>query len=85
MRKCQKILGYDSPNGYHYIEKGRSKFSAEALAQVADILKVTIDSLFWGKNPPKWRKMMSYKLGGYTRLISILNHSVKSSEKKYKK
>ncbi|MED2785638.1 helix-turn-helix transcriptional regulator [Bacillus thuringiensis] len=41
------ILGYKSPNGYHYIEKGRIKFSAEALAQVANILKVPIDSLFF--------------------------------------
>ncbi|MED2984198.1 helix-turn-helix transcriptional regulator [Bacillus thuringiensis] len=49
LEEMSKILGYDSPNGYHYIEKGRSKFSAEALAQVADILKVTIDSLFFEK------------------------------------
>lgn len=47
LEEMSKILGYDSPNGYHYIEKGRSKFSAEALAQVADVLKVRIDSLFF--------------------------------------
>lgn len=38
-------LGYQSPNGYFYLEKGRSKFSAETLAKVADILEVGIDEL----------------------------------------
>lgn len=45
-----RFLGYESPNGYHYIEKGRIKISAEVLAQVADILKVPIDALFLNRN-----------------------------------
>lgn len=41
-----KKLGYESPNGYFYLEKGRSKFYAETLAAVADILGVSIEELF---------------------------------------
>lgn len=40
-----ELLGYQSPNGYFYLEKGRSKFSAEMLAKVADILEVDIEEL----------------------------------------
>lgn len=45
--EMSKSLGYESPNGYYYLEVGRGKFSAEALAIVADILKTPIDSLFF--------------------------------------
>ncbi|WP_019420146.1 helix-turn-helix transcriptional regulator [Paenibacillus sp. OSY-SE] len=41
------LLGYESANGYYYLEIGRGKFSAEALAKVADILGVPIDELFF--------------------------------------
>lgn len=40
-------LGYESPNGYYYLEKGRGKFPAETLARVADILDVPIADLFF--------------------------------------
>lgn len=40
-------LGYESQNGYYYLEIGRSKISAEMLAQVAQILKVDINELFF--------------------------------------
>lgn len=39
-------LGYGSPNGYYYLERGRSKFTAETLIAVADILNVRIEELF---------------------------------------
>lgn len=39
-------LGYRSPNGYYYLETGRSKMSADMLAHVADILNVPIEKLF---------------------------------------
>lgn len=42
-----KTLGYESPNGYYYLEIGRGKFPAEALAKVADEFQVPIDSLFF--------------------------------------
>ncbi|MGN7167924.1 helix-turn-helix domain-containing protein [Paenibacillus cellulositrophicus] len=42
-----KTLGYESPNGYYYLEIGRGKFPAETLAKVADEFKVPIDSLFF--------------------------------------
>lgn len=44
------LLGYSSPNGYYYLEIGRSKFLAETLALVADILKVSISDLFFEHN-----------------------------------
>ncbi|MEC2713322.1 helix-turn-helix transcriptional regulator [Bacillus cereus] len=40
-------LGYKSINGYYYLEKGRNKFSAEALARVADTLGVPISDPFF--------------------------------------
>jgi transcriptional regulator with XRE-family HTH domain len=46
LEKMAKKLGYDSPNGYYYLECGRSKFSAEMLAFVADILDVKLEELF---------------------------------------
>jgi transcriptional regulator with XRE-family HTH domain len=42
-----KLLGYESANGYYYLEIGRGKFPAETLAKVADILKVPITELFF--------------------------------------
>lgn len=42
-----KLLGYESVNGYYYLEIGRGKFSAETLARVADIFKVPINELFF--------------------------------------
>lgn len=49
-------LGYDSPNGYYYLEIGRSKFSAETLAKVADIYHVSIEDLFFEKKVAKTTK-----------------------------
>jgi transcriptional regulator with XRE-family HTH domain len=48
-----RILGYESPNGYYYLEIGRGKFPAETLALVAGILKVPIDQLFFDVNIAK--------------------------------
>lgn len=42
-----KLLGYESLNGYYYLEIGRGKFAAEALAKVADEFKVPIEELFF--------------------------------------
>lgn len=42
-------LGYESPNGYYYLEVGRGKFSAEQLHIVADELGVPIKKLFFEK------------------------------------
>lgn len=39
-------LGYESANGYYYLEIGRGKFPAETLAKVAQIFGVTIEELF---------------------------------------
>lgn len=43
-------LGYESLNGYYYLEKGRSKFPAETLSAVAEILDVSIEELFVDSN-----------------------------------
>ncbi|MEK3864056.1 helix-turn-helix transcriptional regulator [Paenibacillus sp. FSL H7-0716] len=40
-------LGYESANGYYYLEIGRGKFPAETLAKVAQIFGVTIEELFF--------------------------------------
>lgn len=42
-----KLLGYESANGYYYLEIGRGKFPAETLAKVADIFNVPINDLFF--------------------------------------
>lgn len=42
-----KLLGYESANGYYYLEIGRGKFPAETLAKVANIFNVKIDTLFF--------------------------------------
>jgi transcriptional regulator with XRE-family HTH domain len=39
-------LGYESPNGYYYLESGRSKMTADVLAKVSVILDVPIQDLF---------------------------------------
>jgi transcriptional regulator with XRE-family HTH domain len=51
--KMSELLGYDSPNGYYYLETGRIKFPAEKLALVAHILKVPYESLFFEENLAK--------------------------------
>ncbi|WP_117017115.1 helix-turn-helix domain-containing protein [Aeribacillus pallidus] len=47
LEEMAKLLGYESQNGYYYLEIGRSKFPAETLAKVADILEVPINELFF--------------------------------------
>lgn len=47
IEKMSKALGYDSPNGYFYLESGKSKFPAEKLAMVSEILDVPIQKLFF--------------------------------------
>jgi transcriptional regulator with XRE-family HTH domain len=47
LEKMSEILGYDSPNGYYYLETGRIKFPAEKLAVVARTLNVPIETLFF--------------------------------------
>lgn len=47
LSEMSTMLGYESPNGYHNLEKGRVKFPAEALAKVANIFGVEIDELFF--------------------------------------
>ncbi|MCQ2009392.1 helix-turn-helix transcriptional regulator [Sporolactobacillus sp. STSJ-5] len=39
-------IGYQSANGYYYLECGRSKISAATLAKVAVVLDVPIQELF---------------------------------------
>lgn len=46
LEEMAKHLGYESLNGYYYLECGRSKFTAETLAEVADIFGVPIEDLF---------------------------------------
>lgn len=47
LEKMSELLGYDSPNGYYYLETGRIKFPADKLAIVANALKIPIDQLFF--------------------------------------
>jgi transcriptional regulator with XRE-family HTH domain len=47
VEKMSELLGYDSPNGYYYLETGRIKFPAEKLALVARILGAPYESLFF--------------------------------------
>ncbi len=44
-----KLLGYQSPNGYLYIETGRCKITLEQAKVLADHYNVPVDSLFFGK------------------------------------
>lgn len=41
------LLGYESINGYYYLETGRGKFPAETLAKVATIFNENVDNLFF--------------------------------------
>lgn len=47
VEKMSELLGYDSPNGYYYLETGRIKFPAEKLALVSQIINVPIEELFF--------------------------------------
>jgi DNA-binding XRE family transcriptional regulator len=51
-----KMLGYESPNGYYYLEIGRGRFPAETLAKVADIFNVPIEDLFFENDVAKSAK-----------------------------
>ncbi|MFC7395411.1 helix-turn-helix domain-containing protein [Scopulibacillus cellulosilyticus] len=46
LNEMSKKLGFKSPNGYYYLETGKSKISAEMLANVALILNIPIEELF---------------------------------------
>lgn len=46
LEQMSNRLGYRSPNGYYYLETGRSKITAETLAKVASILGVPIQDFF---------------------------------------
>ncbi|WP_085522897.1 helix-turn-helix domain-containing protein [Tuberibacillus sp. Marseille-P3662] len=46
LHTMSQMLGYKSPNGYYYLEKGRSKMPADILANVAIILDVPLEELF---------------------------------------
>jgi len=46
LEEMSSKLGYHSPNGYYYLETGRSKITAETLAKAATILRVPIAELF---------------------------------------
>ncbi|MCL1631101.1 helix-turn-helix domain-containing protein [Sporolactobacillus sp. CPB3-1] len=46
LKEMAARLGYQSANGYYYLESGRSKISAETLAKVASVLCVPIQELF---------------------------------------
>ncbi|TGA97269.1 XRE family transcriptional regulator [Sporolactobacillus shoreae] len=46
LEKMSSMLGYRSPNGYYYMENGRSKITAETLAKAASILNVPIQEFF---------------------------------------
>lgn len=46
LEEMSSKLGYQSPNGYYYLETGRSKIKAETLAKAATILHVPIEELF---------------------------------------
>jgi transcriptional regulator with XRE-family HTH domain len=50
LEEMARILGYESVNGYYYLEIGRGKFSAEMLAKVADIFSISIEELFFVEN-----------------------------------
>lgn len=56
LEQMARKLGYESQNGYYYLEIGRGKISAEMLAQIAQILQVDINDLFFEK---KLAKMVS--------------------------
>lgn len=45
-----KLLGYESPNGYLYIENGRCKITLEQAKILADHYGVPVESLFFGNS-----------------------------------
>jgi transcriptional regulator with XRE-family HTH domain len=47
LEKMSELLGYDSINGYYYLETGRIKFPADRLALVSKILNTPIEKLFF--------------------------------------
>ncbi|MEA1855623.1 helix-turn-helix transcriptional regulator [Cytobacillus sp. OWB-43] len=47
LNEMAKLLGYESINGYYYLETGRGKFPAETLAKVASIFNENVDNLFF--------------------------------------
>ena len=53
IEKMSQMVGYESPNGYYYIEKGRVKCPAETLSRIADVLGVPITELFFTKSVAK--------------------------------
>ncbi|WP_282140296.1 helix-turn-helix domain-containing protein [Cytobacillus oceanisediminis] len=59
LEEMAKLLGYESPNGYYYLEIGRGKFPAETLARVSEILKVPITELFFEDKIAKMAKNQS--------------------------
>jgi transcriptional regulator with XRE-family HTH domain len=46
LQEMASRIGYQSANGYYYLECGRSKISAETLAKVATVLDISIQELF---------------------------------------
>jgi transcriptional regulator with XRE-family HTH domain len=56
LEKMSELLGYESPNGYYYLEIGRVNFPADKLAMVSEILNVPIDQLFFDVNFAKMAK-----------------------------
>ena len=49
IEEMSRKLGYQSPNGYYYLETGKNKFPADSLAIVAKIINVDIRELFFEK------------------------------------
>ncbi|SMB98013.1 DNA-binding transcriptional regulator, XRE-family HTH domain [Thermanaeromonas toyohensis ToBE] len=41
-----QALGYETAIGYHYLETGKRRITAERLADIAAILGVTVDELY---------------------------------------
>ncbi|GGB61331.1 hypothetical protein GCM10011409_43220 [Lentibacillus populi] len=56
LEEMAKLLGYESANGYYYLETGRGKFSAETLAKVSDIFNLKVDDLFFENKIAKMAK-----------------------------
>lgn len=44
--EMSKALGYESPNGYHYLEQGIRHIKADQLPMIAEKLGVEITDLF---------------------------------------
>lgn len=47
LEDMSRKVGYESPNGYYYLETGKRKFPANTLAQVSKILNTPINELFF--------------------------------------